>query len=138
MKKLYLFLLIVFASTMLWARGTSESSLAQDASQQPQKGGLISAEKAKELMGKDSSVILIDVRTQEEYDSGRIPGALLLPYDRITEKSASGIIPQKDSAIIVYCRSGRRSAIAADSLRSLGYSTVYDMGGIGSWPYGLE
>ncbi|HPX27445.1 MAG TPA: rhodanese-like domain-containing protein [Treponemataceae bacterium] len=138
MRKKYVFLLAMVASSLLWARGANDASFKQDNLIPDQKGGLISAQKAKELMNKDSSVILIDVRTKEEYDEGRIPGALLLPYDRITEKTASEIIQKKDSVIILYCRSGRRSAIAADTLRALGYTTIFDMGGIGSWPYGLE
>ncbi len=98
-------------------------------------GGPISPDKAKALLDSDPKVILLDVRTKEEFAEGRIPGAILLPYDAITGKTASAAIPSKESVVIVYCRSGRRSAIAAERLRSLGYGTVWDLGGINRWPY---
>lgn len=138
MKMTYLIPLMLISAALLWSKGTADSTEAQKNQLETKKGGLINAQKAKELMEKDSSVVLIDVRTKEEYVSGKIPGALLLPYDTITEQTAGHIIPSKNSPIIVYCRSGRRSAIAAQTLRSLGYTTVYDLGGISSWPFGLE
>lgn len=138
MKMTYLIPLMLISAALLWSKGTADSTEAQKNQLETKKGGLINAQKAKELMEKDSSVVLIDVRTKEEYEDGRIPGALLLPYDTITEKTAEHIISSKNSTIIVYCRSGRRSAIAAQTLRSLGYTTVYDLGGISSWPFGLE
>ena len=75
--------------------------------------------------------ILIDVRTREEYDLGYIPTAENIPYDIIGENLPSG---NKDDLIIVYCRSGRRSAIAADTLKGLGYLNVVDFGGVNNWP----
>lgn len=93
----------------------------------------ISPAEAKELLGDDGA-ILVDVRTQEEYDEGYIPGAVLLPLDDITQKAQS-VLPDKDATIIIYCRSGRRSALAADELLNMGYKTVYDLGGIIDWPY---
>lgn len=138
MKKIKLLAFLLFCVPMLWARGTNDSSFETDSINTAKKGGIISAETAKKMMDKDASVILVDVRTKEEYDAGKIKKAVLLPYDQITEESAQKIIPSKDTEIIVYCRSGRRSAIAAESLRVLGYTAVYDMGGIGSWPYGIE
>ncbi len=95
----------------------------------------ISPEEAKELIG-EANVVLLDVRTQEEYDEGHIEGAVLLPYDAITADSA-GLPADKDATIIIYCRSGRRSAIAAETLLGLGYTRVYDLGGIQSWPYAV-
>ena len=106
--------------------GFAESSAA---------GGLISPDKAKALFDSDPKVILLDVRTKEEFAEGHIPGAILLPYDAITEKTARAAIPSRASVVVVYCRSGRRSAIAAERLRSLGYDTVWDLGGINRWPY---
>lgn len=99
-------------------------------------GGIISAEKAKQTLDTDKSAVLLDVRTEREFTSGRIPGARLLPYDAITAESAKALIPEKTSTVIVYCRSGRRSAIAAKALQKLGYRVVYDLGGIQNWPYG--
>ena len=98
----------------------------------------ISYERTRELLASDSSVVVIDVRTREEFAGGRIPGALLLPYDEIDAKRASRIIPAKDSTVIVYCRSGRRSAIAAETLASLGYTSVWDLGGIHQWKGEIE
>ena len=100
--------------------------------------GLISPEKAKALLASDKTTVLLDVRTPEEFAGGHIAGAQLLPYDGITVKTAAGVIAKKTSTIIVYCRSGRRSALAATTLRDLGYKTVWDLGGIIDWPYGIE
>lgn len=89
----------------------------------------------EELQGKLNSkanFILLDVRTLDEYNAGHIPAAVLLPYDEIAQK-AEKLLPEKDAEIIVYCRSGRRSAIAADELRKLGYTEVKDFGGISRW-----
>ena len=94
----------------------------------------ISPQDAKAMLDADENVTLLDVRTQEEYDEGHIEGAILLPYDTITASSI-GLPADKASAVIVYCRSGRRSAIAAETLLSLGFTNVYDLGGIQSWPY---
>ncbi len=95
------------------------------------------AEARQQLAGRPPA-ILIDVRTEGEYRSARIPGAVLLPFDEITKASAAGVIPAKDSKVIVYCRSGRRSEIAAKTLRDLGYSNVRDLGAISDWPFVLE
>lgn len=76
--------------------------------------------------------VLLDVRTQEEYDAGHIASAVLLPYDEITVKAAS-VLPEKEKEIVLYCRSGRRSAIAKKALVELGYKKVEDFGGINRW-----
>ncbi len=97
----------------------------------------ISQEKAKEMMDTQE-VLILDVREQDEYDSGHIPGAVLLPVGTITEESAAGIIPQKDTTVLVYCRSGNRSKTAAKALVKLGYTGIYEFGGISTWPYEVE
>mgnify|MGYP003414568265 FL=1 len=76
--------------------------------------------------------VLLDVRTQEEYNAGYIAGAILLPYDEINAK-ATIVIPDKEKEIVLYCRSGRRSAIAKKSLLDLGYQKVVDFGGVKRW-----
>lgn len=91
----------------------------------------------KERLDKGEKLIIVDVRTKEEFDSGHIPQSLLIPYDEMEAKAAS-LLPDKNAAIIVYCRSGRRSEIAAKSLVKLGYANVADMGAISDWKYGLE
>ncbi|HPO02467.1 rhodanese-like domain-containing protein [Treponema zuelzerae] len=98
----------------------------------------IRADDAKRLLETNKATVLADVRTQEEYDAGRIPGAILLPFDQITAASAAKALPDKNAPVIVYCRTGRRSAVAAKTLTDLGYRTVYDMGGINQWKGKLE
>ena len=91
----------------------------------------------KERLDKGEKLIIVDVRTKEEYDSGHIANSLLIPYDEI-EKKAPALLTDKNAAIIVYCRTGRRSADAVQKLESLGYTNLRDLGGILSWPYEIE
>ena len=97
----------------------------------------ITPEEAKEMMDTQE-VIILDVREQDEYDSGRIPGAVLLPVGTIDEDTAAEVIPEKDSTFLVYCRSGNRSKTASSTLADLGYTNIYEFGGINTWPYETE
>ena len=97
----------------------------------------ITQEEAKEMMDT-KEVIILDVREQDEYDSGHIPGAVLLPVGTIDEDTAAAVIPEKDSTVLVYCRSGNRSKTAAAALASLGYTKIYEFGGINTWRYETE
>ena len=97
----------------------------------------ITAEKAKKIMDSGEEHIILDTREQDEFDSGHIPGAILIPYTEIDNK-AEEMMPDKDKLILVYCRSGRRSKIAAESLAKLGYTNVKEFGGIIDWPYEVE
>lgn len=92
----------------------------------------ISAAKAKEMMDTQE-VIIVDVRTQAEYDEGYIPNAILIPNESIEGEPME--LVDKDATILVYCRSGNRSAQAAKKLVDFGYTNVYDFGGIIDWPY---
>ncbi|MDA3845168.1 MAG: rhodanese-like domain-containing protein [Vallitaleaceae bacterium] len=94
----------------------------------------ISPEEANSKLAEGTEVLLIDVREQSEYDSGHIPGSILLPVGTI-EQEVEAMIPSYDTPLIVYCRSGNRSRTAADILLELGYTEVYDLGGINDWPY---
>ena len=94
----------------------------------------ISGAEAKALMDSESGYIIIDARTQSEYDEGHIPGAILIPYDEIADR-AEKELPDKNQLILVYCRSGRRSKIAAEELVKLGYTNVKEFGGIIEWEY---
>ena len=94
----------------------------------------ITAEEAKKLMDSEEGCIILDVRTREEYDQGHIPGAVLIPDTEIEAKAAD-LLPDKDQLILVYCRSGRRSKLAAQSLADLGYTNIREFGGILDWPY---
>ena len=97
----------------------------------------ITAEEAKKIMDSGEEHIVLDTREQDEYDEGHIPGAILIPYTEI-ENKAEEMLPDKDKLILVYCRSGRRSKIAAEALSKLGYTNVKEFGGIIDWPYEVE
>ena len=97
----------------------------------------ITAEEAKAIMDSEEGYIILDVREREEFVAGHIPGAILIPYTQIEEK-ADEILPDKDRLILVYCRSGRRSKIAAEALVKLGYTNIKEFGGILDWPYDVE
>ena len=97
----------------------------------------ISQEEAKEMMDTQD-VVILDVREQDEYDSGHIPDAVLLPVGTIDEDAAAAVIPEKDSTVLVYCRSGNRSKTASSALAELGYTNIYEFGGIKTWPYETE
>ncbi|MBN1892528.1 MAG: rhodanese-like domain-containing protein [Clostridiales bacterium] len=94
----------------------------------------ITAEEAKEMMETLDEYIIVDVREQYEYDAGHIEGAVLVPVGSI-EELASELLPDKDMTLLLYCRSGNRSAQAAAKLLEMGYSNIYDFGGIRDWPY---
>ena len=98
----------------------------------------ITAQEAKTMMDVGAGTIVLDVREQEEYDQGHIPGTVLLPVGEITQESASAAVPEKDTVVLVYCRSGNRSKAAAGELAQLGYTQVYEFGGIQDWPYEIE
>lgn len=89
---------------------------------------------AKEMIDNNPDVIILDVRTDEEYLEKRIPDSVLLPDFEIAEK-AEAELPNKDATILVYCRSGNRSKSAVMELIEMGYTNVYDFGGIIDWPY---
>ena len=89
---------------------------------------------ARIIMDSDEEFVILDVREQYEFDEGHIPGAILIPYTEI-ENRAEELISDKDMQILVYCRSGRRSKIASESLAKLGYTNVKEFGGIIEWEY---
>ncbi len=96
----------------------------------------ISQEEAKSMMDSQE-VVILDVREQDEYDGGHIPGAVLLPVGTIDQDTAAAVIPEKDAAVLVYCRSGNRSKTASSALAALGYTNIYEFGGINTWPYDI-
>ena len=124
-----LFLLLLL---LLIGCGGNASNTSSESSYQQ-----ISQEEAKEMMDTQD-VIILDVREQDEYDSGHIPGAVLLPVGTIDEETAAEVIPEKDSTVLVYCRSGNRSKTASSALAELGYTNIYELGGINTWPYETE
>lgn len=94
----------------------------------------ITPAEAKEIMDERDGYVILDVRTQEEYDEAHIDGAILIPDYEIAAKAES-ILKDKNQLILVYCRSGRRSKLAAAALVKLGYTNVKEFGGIIDWPY---
>ena len=97
----------------------------------------ITAQEAKEIMDSQQGYVILDTRTQEEYEESHIPGAIVIPHDEIKEK-AEAVLTDKDQLILVYCRSGRRSKLAAQDLVELGYTNIKEFGGIIDWPYEVE
>lgn len=97
----------------------------------------VSFEEAKELMDRKPEALILDVRQEEEYITGHADGAVLFPLDTISAETAAAVIPRRDTPLLVYCRSGRRSLLAAKTLAQLGYTNVYDMGSLVGWPYGM-
>ena len=127
MKKLILFLL-----TAMLLVGCGQTNQTQEAVYMN-----ITAEEAKQIMDSEVGYIILDTRTQAEYDEGHIPGAIVIPHDEITDR-AEEELPHKDQLLLVYCRSGRRSKLAAEDLVKLRYTYIKEFGGIIDWPYEVE
>lgn len=117
------------------APASSSQALSQSSSQSEKiTYEQITQEQAKELLDSEEDYVLLDVRTQLEYEEGHMPGAVLLPDYEVSEK-AEELLPDKDQLILVYCRSGNRSKSASRALAELGYTNVKEFGGIQDWPY---
>ncbi len=125
------FLLILFVLTIILTGCVNVDTKNNDSEEASYKK--ISAEDAKKIIDSED-VIVLDVRTPEEYKEGHIENSVLLPVNDIKDK-AGEVLTDKDAKILVYCRSGNRSATAAKELIEMGYTDVYDFGGIMSWPY---
>lgn len=133
MKKLFLFLISFCILFSACGNDSGNNTNGGDKAMYEQ----ISAEDAKKIMDSNDDIIILDVREQDEFDAGHIPGAVLLPYTEIEEK-AEGLFPDKDKQMLIYCRSGRRSKIAAEALAKIGYTNIKEFGGIIDWPYEVE
>ncbi|MDD4047080.1 MAG: rhodanese-like domain-containing protein [Tissierellia bacterium] len=130
MKRILIILFIVILITIIFTGCTSMEKEQTGTETEYKK---ISAQEAKAII-ESEDVIILDVRTQEEYNEGHIENSVLLPVNDISAK-AEEILTDKDAKILVYCRSGNRSATASKQLIKMGYTNVYDFGGINSWPY---
>jgi len=97
----------------------------------------ISPQEAKEMLDNNPEITLLDVRNEDDYAEIRIPGSILIPKDVFEEKAAQAL-PDKDAVILVYCKLGIKSKPACETLIGMGYTNVYDMGGITDWPYETE
>lgn len=123
------FLIVLFFVGLTTGCGQKNTDVSTEETYQT-----ISAVTAKEMMDENKNLIILDVRTLEEYNAAHIEHAILLPNTKIVEKAES-MLPDKDAIILVYCRSGSRSASAAKELQSMGYTNIYDFGGIIDWIY---
>ena len=117
--------------------GTLVAVLCTACMANPSGAERITAQEAKARMEKNPHAIVLDVRTEAEYRSGHVKGAVLLPLDRL-EAEAESVLPDKNAEILIYCRSGRRSAEAGEIMSALGYKNIADFGGILLWPYETE
>ncbi|MEG0742039.1 MAG: peptide-methionine (R)-S-oxide reductase MsrB [Clostridia bacterium] len=94
----------------------------------------LTPQEAKAMLDQHADALVVDVRSQAEYASGHLPNALLLPLPSLTDQPPA-LLPQRNATILVYCRSGVRSKDASNKLVAMGYTAVYDIGGIIDWPY---
>ncbi len=127
MKKLGILLLVV----VILVAGCSSQEKAKEKAVSVNK---ITAAEAKVMIDGGEDLVILDVRTQEEYDQGHIENAVLIPDTEISAKAPT-VLADQNQTILVYCRTGRRSAEAAKKLVDLGYTHIYDFGGIVDWPY---
>lgn len=123
-------LMLILAMTLI-ACGTSVPDQAEEPRGAYQT---LTAAEAKAMLDGDEDIILLDVRTPEEFAEGYIPGAIQIADTELKDQAPLQL-PDKDAKILVYCRSGRRSQASAALLVEMGYTQIYDMGGIIDWPY---
>ena len=124
-------ILILFLGILILT-GCSQKGKVMDGDDMVRSYQQISQEKAAEMMTLDDGHVIVDVRRQDEYDEGHIPGAILIPNESIgTERPVE--LPDLNQVILVYCRSGNRSKQAAEKLFNMGYTNIYDFGGISTW-----
>ena len=127
MKKIILLMLFI-ALLLPTIAGCGVDDAAAEAYQK------LTAVEAREMMAQSADYVLLDVRSEGEYKEKRIEGAALIPVDELADRAETEL-PDKGQLILVYCRSGGRSERAARALVALGYTNVYDFGGINDWPY---
>ena len=136
MRQILLFAALAASLALLSGCALSKAK-ADTAEDMPDKAAYhkLSAEEAYEMM-VSQEVVIVDVRTPEEYDGGHIPNAILVPNESIGDDMPEAL-PDKEATLLIYCRSGRRSKEASEKLLKLGYKSIYEFGGIIDWPYEL-
>ena len=139
MKKIYLFTFIIlvlfaFAACSTDTTPATDGNATENTTSAAITYEQITPEEAKSIMDSDAEYILIDARNDEEFATGHIAGAIMIPEYEIADRAETEL-PEKDALILVYCRSGRRSKIASEELAKLGYTNVKEFGGIIDWPY---
>ena len=112
--------------------GCSASEQAAETSNPPQSYYQISQDEAQKMMEQNDGHVIVDVRRQDEYDAGHIPGAVLIPNEDIDARPPAEL-PDLNQVILIYCRSGNRSKQAAQKLFDTGYTNIYEFGGINTW-----
>ncbi|SMP69303.1 rhodanese-like domain-containing protein [Anoxynatronum buryatiense] len=126
------------ATTMIWVMMSVIITLTGCSSASEVKESAvyqsISPEEAFQRLENEEQITLLDVRTESEFEEGHIPGSILIPL-QVLEEEALLQLSDKDAPIFIYCRSGRRSLEAAEIMLELGYTRIYDLGGILDWPY---
>ena len=129
--------LILLTAFVLLLTACSSGCQAMDEEDMVRSYTMISQDQAKEMMEKEDGHIIIDVRRVDEFETGHIPGAVCIPNESIgTEQPEE--LPNLDQIILVYCRSGNRSKQAAQKLFDMGYTNVYEFGGIIDWTGEIE
>ena len=128
-------ILILLLGIFILSSCSSPENVEESSSDSKNDYEQITPDEAKSLMDTEEDYIILDVRTEEEYNEAHIDGAILIPDYTIKEKAES-ILTDKDQLILVYCRSGRRSKNASSDLVSLGYTNIKEFGGIIDWTYG--
>ena len=137
MRQILLFAALAASLTLL--SGCAPSKTKEDTAKESSSKAAyhkISAEEAYEMMASQE-VVVVDVRTREEYDGGHIENAVLVPNESIGSEMPEAL-PDKEATLLVYCRSGNRSKTASSTLADLGYTNIYEFGGINTWPYETE
>lgn len=134
MKELFLLAAVICFGMAILKFYSARMSTTSTAQAKPDKGYLtLTPEEAKARLDENQDAIILDVRTQEEYGEGHIPGAVCFPNEDIQPELPLPF--EKDAEILVYCRSGHRSAQAAEKLAAMGFTHVADFGGIQDWPF---
>lgn len=131
-KKTKIYLLLILTLLLVSLTGCSENDQGQEGDGTAGAYTWITHDEAAEMMTQDDGHIIVDVRTQAEYDEGHIPGAICIPNETISDVQPEEL-PDFEQVILVYCRSGNRSSQAAQKLADIGYKNVYDFGGITTW-----
>ena len=136
----FFILALISAATLIGCSAEITPTLTAEPERRPQGETVInqkiSADEAKMMMDA-GGVTVVDVRSAAEYAMGHVPGAALVPLDTLAAQAKTAL-PDLDATLLVYCRSGNRSGAAAKMLKDLGYTKVYDFGGIMDWPYEVE
>ena len=116
---------------MIIAAGCGGNEQPEPENQAPQYSQ-ISQEEAVKMMGEETGYLILDVRRPDEFAEGHIPDAINMPNEEITDEMPEAL-PDKDQMLFIYCRTGRRSKEAAEKLANIGYTNVYEFGGINDW-----